>query len=103
MNIIRSAVTVYSGLLLVMTAGHADAYSDYVNYTDVVAIRDTVTWPYPSQAEIDMTLERVQHAASTENDEAPGRRIRTEPTILLLLGLGMSGLALWGRKKHQPA
>ena len=103
MYIIRSAAVVWCCALLAMHADDAGAYSDYVAYGETIVASNTVAWSAVNQTEIDMTLEKVNHTTRSGSYEANNRRERTEPTILLLLGLSMSGLALWGRKRHQSA
>jgi len=91
--------TICFGVMTIVNSGEAGANSDYVFLTKAVAVNETLYWPRTKPADAVEPIEAVRLAALSIDAIPAYGQSSNEPTILMIIGLVMSGLALWGSRR----
>lgn len=91
--------TICFGVMTIVTSGEAGAYSDYGFLTKAVTVNETLYWPRTKPEEAVEPIGTVRLAALGSDAIPAYGQSSNEPTILMIIGLVMSGLALWGSRR----
>jgi len=91
--------TICLGVMTIVMSDEAGAYSDHGFITKEVALNETLYWPRTKTADAGEPDESVRPAALSDRVIPAYGQSNNEPTILMIIGLVMSGLALWGSRR----
>jgi len=89
----------YLGILTSSTVGIFRAYGDYSSFVKTVVVNNAMH----SSSVHPAVLKRQAEMLTRHNKGRHYGQHGLDSTILLLMGLGMSGLALWGSRRSPAA
>lgn len=100
---LRIVTAVCLGTLTYCMASSAWANTMYTYFTDAASVKESLYGLNTNPGYFKVPSGQVKPGMHSNSGSSADRAARSEHTILLLMGLSMTGLALWGRRRSPAA